>query len=194
MVYGLFQCSQKAAPVLPDGSVVKNPPANAEDTGLIPYPGRSYMLCTTIEPVLQRPGTAALKPYPTNTEAHVPQSQFTTREATAMSRPASQLKSSTHLLQLEKSPHSNKDPAQSKIAQLVQNPPAVQETPVQLLGREDSPAEGIGYSPQYSWAPVFWPGEFHALYSPWDLKELDTTERLSLSLSFKKRKRKAAVI
>ena len=52
MVYGLFQCSQKAAPVLPDGSVVKNPPANAEDTGLIPYPGRSYMLCTTIEPVL----------------------------------------------------------------------------------------------------------------------------------------------
>ena len=30
--------------------------------------------------------------------------------------------------------------------------------------------------------PVFWPGEFHGLYSPWDRKELDTTERLSLSL------------
>ena len=29
--------------------------------------------------------------------------------------------------------------------------------------------------------PVFWPGEFHGLYSPWGLKELDTTERLSLS-------------
>ena len=29
--------------------------------------------------------------------------------------------------------------------------------------------------------PVFWPGEFHGLYSPWDHKELDTTERLSLS-------------
>ena len=28
--------------------------------------------------------------------------------------------------------------------------------------------------------PVFWPGEFHGLYSPWGLKELDTTERLSL--------------
>ena len=31
--------------------------------------------------------------------------------------------------------------------------------------------------------PVFWPGEFHGLYSPWDCKESDMTERLSLSLS-----------
>ena len=30
--------------------------------------------------------------------------------------------------------------------------------------------------------PVFWPGEFHGLYSPWGRKESDTTERLSLSL------------
>ena len=29
--------------------------------------------------------------------------------------------------------------------------------------------------------PVFWPGKFHGLYSPWDHKELDTTERLSLT-------------
>ena len=29
--------------------------------------------------------------------------------------------------------------------------------------------------------PVFWPGEFHGLYSPWGCKELDTTERLSFS-------------
>ena len=29
---------------------------------------------------------------------------------------------------------------------------------------------------------VFWPGEFHGLYSPWDHKESDTTEQLSLSL------------
>ena len=29
--------------------------------------------------------------------------------------------------------------------------------------------------------PVFWPGVFHGLYSPWGRKELDTTERLSLS-------------
>ena len=24
--------------------------------------------------------------------------------------------------------------------------------------------------------PVFWPGEFHGLYSPWSRKELDMTE------------------
>jgi len=30
--------------------------------------------------------------------------------------------------------------------------------------------------------PVFWPGEFHGLYSPWGHKESDRTERLSLYL------------
>ena len=30
--------------------------------------------------------------------------------------------------------------------------------------------------------PVFWPGEFHGLYSPRGNKEADTTEQLSLSL------------
>ena len=30
--------------------------------------------------------------------------------------------------------------------------------------------------------PVFWPGEFHELCSPWGCKESDMTERLSLSL------------
>ena len=47
------------------------------------------------------------------------------------------------------------------------------------LGR--SPGEGKGY-PLHS---VFWPGEFHGLYSPWDHKELNTTERFSLSYKFK---------
>ena len=28
--------------------------------------------------------------------------------------------------------------------------------------------------------PVFWPGEFQGLYSPWGRKESGTTERLSL--------------
>ena len=32
--------------------------------------------------------------------------------------------------------------------------------------------------------PVFWPREFHGLYSPWGHKELDTTEQLSLSFTF----------
>ena len=36
--------------------------------------------------------------------------------------------------------------------------------------------EGKGYP-----TPVFWPGEFHGLYSPWGHKESDTTEQLSLS-------------
>ena len=30
---------------------------------------------------------------------------------------------------------------------------------------------------------TFWPGDFRGLYSPWGGKELDTTERLALSLS-----------
>ena len=32
------------------------------------------------------------------------------------------------------------------------------------------------------YTPVFWPGEFHGLYSPWGRKELDMTELLSLPL------------
>ena len=32
--------------------------------------------------------------------------------------------------------------------------------------------------------PVFWPGEFHGLYSPWVRKESDKTEHLSVSLWF----------
>ena len=31
-------------------------------------------------------------------------------------------------------------------------------------------------------SPVFWPGEFHGLYSPWGRKESDTAGRLSLAL------------
>ena len=41
------------------------------------------------------------------------------------------------------------------------------------LGR--SPGEGKGLP-----TPVFWPGEFHGLYSPWGHKESGMAERLSL--------------
>ena len=34
-------------------------------------------------------------------------------------------------------------------------------------------------------SPVFWPGEFHGLYSPWGHKESDMIGQLSLSLSTK---------
>ena len=40
------------------------------------------------------------------------------------------------------------------LAQVVTNPPAMQETPVWYLGWEDSPGERIGYPLQYSWASL----------------------------------------
>ena len=36
--------------------------------------------------------------------------------------------------------------------------------------------------------PVFWPGEFHDLYSPWGLKDSDTTEQFSPLLYYIYRK------
>ena len=33
-------------------------------------------------------------------------------------------------------------------------------------------------------APVFWPREFQGLYSPWGCKELDTSEKLDVHLTF----------
>ena len=61
------------------------------------------------------------------------------------------------------------------MAQLVKNPPAMRDTWVQSLGWEDPLEKGNVPT------PVFWPGEFHVLYSPWGHKESDTTKRLSLS-------------
>ena len=72
--------------------------------------------------------------------------------------------------------------------------------PGSIPGSGRSPGEKIGYPFQYSWTSpvaqlvknlpgdlgsipgkglltlVFWPGEFHGLYSPCGLKESDTTE------------------
>ena len=64
----------------------------------------------------------------------------------------------------------------SLVAQLVKNLPAMQETWVRSLGWEDPLEKGERLP-----TPVFWPGEFQGLYSPWGCKEMDTTERLSLS-------------
>ena len=44
------------------------------------------------------------------------------------------------------------------------------------LGR--SAGEGKGY------IPIFWPREFHGLYSLWGCKQLDTAERLALFRGF----------
>ena len=62
-------------------------------------------------------------------------------------------------------------PWASLVAQLVKNPPSIQETWVAKIPwrRERLPT------------PVLWPGEFHGLYRPRGCKESDVTERLSLS-------------
>ena len=95
----------------------------------------------------------------------------------------------------------------SLLAQLVKSLQAMQETPVRYLGQEDQRRDrlptpvflgfphssagkestcnvgdlgsvpGLGRSPGEG--KVFWPGEFHGLYSPWGHRELGTTERLS---------------
>ena len=56
------------------------------------------------------------------------------------------------------------------VAQLVKNPPAMQETWVRsLVGK-------IPWRRERLPTPVFWPREFHGLYSPWGRKESDMTE------------------
>ena len=63
----------------------------------------------------------------------------------------------------------------SLVAQLVKNPPAMRETWVgSWVGK-------IFWRRERLPTPVFWPGEFHGLYSAWGHQELDTTEQLSLS-------------
>ena len=47
----------------------------------------------------------------------------------------------------------------------IKNLPAMRETWVPYLGRRERLP-----------SPVFWPAEFHGLYSPWSRKESDTTE------------------
>ena len=62
----------------------------------------------------------------------------------------------------------------SLIARLVKNLPAMQETWVQSLGWEGP------WRRKRLRTPIFRPGEFRGLDSPWGRRELDTTERLSL--------------
>ena len=66
---------------------------------------------------------------------------------------------------------------------VVKNLPAIQETQIQSLVREDPPEKGMAtHSSILSWR-IPWiekPGRLH----PWGLKELDTTEQLTLSLTF----------
>ena len=86
---------------------------------------------------------------------------------------------------------------------MVKNLPAMQETPVQFLGWEDTSGEEIGYPLQYFWASLMAQLVKNppAMQEPWvqslvwedplkkgkathsEFAESDTTKRLSLSLS-----------
>ena len=64
----------------------------------------------------------------------------------------------------------------SLVAQMVKNPPAKRETWAQsLVGK-------IPWRRERLPTPIFWPREFHGLYSSCCRKTSDTTERLPLSL------------
>ena len=68
------------------------------------------------------------------------------------------------------------------VAQMVKNLPATQETQVAWVGK-------IPWRRERQLTPIFLPREFHGqrslvVYSPWGWKELDTTERLTLSFHF----------
>ena len=65
---------------------------------------------------------------------------------------------------------------------------AVKNPPANAGGAFDPWVGKIPWSRKWP-APVFLPGKFHGQrslvgYSPWDCKESDTTEQLTLSLSF----------
>ena len=71
----------------------------------------------------------------------------------------------------------------SLVAQMVKNPPAMQETQVLSLGQEDTLEKGI------TTHSIFLSGEFHGQrslvsHSSWGCKESDMTEWLTLSLIY----------
>ena len=76
------------------------------------------------------------------------------------------------------------------MAQTMKNLPAVQETWVRSLGWKD-PLESTGNPLQYSCLKNPRGQRSLAGYSPWGCKESDTTERLSLTQTIQKEKKKA---
>ena len=66
----------------------------------------------------------------------------------------------------------------SLVAQMVKNPPAMQETQVQSLGQEDPLEKGKATHSSILARTIPWTEESGGLYSLWGHKELDTTEWL----------------
>ena len=87
----------------------------------------------------------------------------------------------TNKIKIQEKPHQILLMTQSQVwaslvAQLVKNLPAMWETWVlSLVGKIPCRRERLP-------APLFWPGEFHGLYSPWGRRDSDKTARLSLLL------------
>ena len=73
--------------------------------------------------------------------------------------------------------------ASSLVASTVKRPPAVQETQVRSLGQEDPLEKGLATHSSILDCSIPWTEEPGELYSQWGLKESDTTEQLTLSLS-----------
>ena len=69
----------------------------------------------------------------------------------------------------------------SLVVQLVKNLPTMWEIWVWSLGWEDPLEKGIA-------TPVFWPGEFHGLYSSWGRKESDRLSNFHFHKSAKPNK------
>ena len=65
------------------------------------------------------------------------------------------------------------------LAQMVKNLPAIQETWVRSLGREDPLEKGMAHSSILAWRIPWQKGLVS--YSPWGCKESDMTERLTIS-------------
>ena len=66
---------------------------------------------------------------------------------------------------------------------MVKNLPAMRETWVRSLGWEDHVEKGMATHFSILTWRIPWIEEPDGLFSPWGHKELDTTERLTLSLS-----------
>ena len=64
----------------------------------------------------------------------------------------------------------------SLVAQVVKNPPAMQETQVQSLGQEDRLEKGKATHSSILARTIPWTEESCGLSSLWGCKELDTTE------------------
>ena len=95
---------------IPGGSVVKNLPAVAGDTDLIPGPGRPSMSWSNEAHVPQLLSLCSRAREPQLLKPECPRALAQQQE-----RPTPWLESSPHSPELEKTPHSSKDPAGSKI-------------------------------------------------------------------------------